>query len=179
MLLGVAGAFLAGYLGKALGYYNPGDAPGFIASILGAMALLLVYRLVAPTAPHGLVPFGINGREPKEEDFMLLAIAIPIGFTLGAATWALMRGPGGAAGCSCSMLFATIGAFIGGLAAQAMVESDSNAAIGIGAAVGGVAGGGGGGAGVWPSPEARWLTPTGRASRSSQPDTGEAAKTIR
>jgi uncharacterized membrane protein YeaQ/YmgE (transglycosylase-associated protein family) len=47
MLLGVAGAFLAGYLGKALGFYQPGHAPGLIASILGAMLLLLVYRLVA------------------------------------------------------------------------------------------------------------------------------------
>ena len=47
MLLGVAGAFIAGYLGKALGYYSPGDGPGLIASTLGAMALLLVYRLVA------------------------------------------------------------------------------------------------------------------------------------
>jgi uncharacterized membrane protein YeaQ/YmgE (transglycosylase-associated protein family) len=47
MLLGVAGAFLAGYLGKAMGYYSPGEAPGLIASVLGAMLLLLVYRLVA------------------------------------------------------------------------------------------------------------------------------------
>jgi uncharacterized membrane protein YeaQ/YmgE (transglycosylase-associated protein family) len=47
MLLGVAGAFLAGYVGKALGYYSPGRGPGLIASTLGAMLLLLVYRLVA------------------------------------------------------------------------------------------------------------------------------------
>jgi uncharacterized membrane protein YeaQ/YmgE (transglycosylase-associated protein family) len=47
MLLGVAGAFVAGYLGKALGYYNPAEAPGLIASTLGAMSLLLIYRLVA------------------------------------------------------------------------------------------------------------------------------------
>jgi uncharacterized membrane protein YeaQ/YmgE (transglycosylase-associated protein family) len=47
MLLGVAGAFLAGYLGKALGFYSPGRGPGLIASTLGAMLLLLVYRLVA------------------------------------------------------------------------------------------------------------------------------------
>jgi uncharacterized membrane protein YeaQ/YmgE (transglycosylase-associated protein family) len=47
MLLGVAGAFIAGYLGKALGYYSPGRGPGLIASTLGAMALLLVYRLIA------------------------------------------------------------------------------------------------------------------------------------
>ena len=68
---------------------------------------------------------------------MLLAIVIPIGFTLGAATWALMRGRGGFSGLLLHMLFATLGAFIGGLAAQAIVESDSNATLGIGAVVGG------------------------------------------
>lgn len=47
MLIGVAGAFVAGYLGKALGYYNPAEAPGLIASTLGAMLLLLIYRLLA------------------------------------------------------------------------------------------------------------------------------------
>lgn len=47
MLLGIAGAFLASYLGKALGYYNPTEAPGIIASVLGAMLLLLLYRVVA------------------------------------------------------------------------------------------------------------------------------------
>ena len=47
MLLGVAGAFLAGYIGKALGYYNPGEGPGLIMSTLGAIALLAVYRLIA------------------------------------------------------------------------------------------------------------------------------------
>ena len=52
MLLGVAGSFIAGYLGKALGLYSPGDAPGFIASFLGAMALLLVYRLVVGRRRH-------------------------------------------------------------------------------------------------------------------------------
>ena len=47
MLLGVVGAVVAGYGGRALGVYGPGQTPGLIASILGAMALLLVYRLVA------------------------------------------------------------------------------------------------------------------------------------
>jgi uncharacterized membrane protein YeaQ/YmgE (transglycosylase-associated protein family) len=46
MLLGVAGAFLAGFLGRALGWYNnPGEGPGIIASIIGAMLLLLLYRV--------------------------------------------------------------------------------------------------------------------------------------
>ena len=68
---------------------------------------------------------------------MLLAIAIPIGLTLGAATWALMRGSGGGSGLLLHMLFATIGAFIGGLAAQALIEPPTNTAIGVGAVVGG------------------------------------------
>ena len=46
MLIGVAGALLAGFLGRALGWYaNPGEGPGIIASIIGAMVLLLLYRL--------------------------------------------------------------------------------------------------------------------------------------
>ena len=45
-LLGVAGAFLAGYAGKALGLYQPGQVAGFIASVIGAVLLLFVYALV-------------------------------------------------------------------------------------------------------------------------------------
>ena len=46
MLIGVAGALLAGFLGKQLGWYDtPGEGPGIIASIIGAMVLLLLYRL--------------------------------------------------------------------------------------------------------------------------------------
>jgi uncharacterized membrane protein YeaQ/YmgE (transglycosylase-associated protein family) len=46
MLLGVAGALLAGFLGRAMGWYdNPGSGPGIIASVLGAMLLLFLYRI--------------------------------------------------------------------------------------------------------------------------------------
>ena len=45
MLIGVAGAFVARFVGKAVGIYPTGEAPGIIASVLGAMLLLLVYRL--------------------------------------------------------------------------------------------------------------------------------------
>jgi uncharacterized membrane protein YeaQ/YmgE (transglycosylase-associated protein family) len=46
MLIGVAGALLAGFLGRALGWYaNPGEGPGIIASIIGALLLLLLYRM--------------------------------------------------------------------------------------------------------------------------------------
>jgi len=47
MLLGVAGAFVAGFLGRAVGLYHEGDVgPGLIASILGSVLLLAVYRAV-------------------------------------------------------------------------------------------------------------------------------------
>jgi len=46
-LLGIAGSFVAGFLGRALGLYrNPASGPGIMASILGAMLILLIYRLV-------------------------------------------------------------------------------------------------------------------------------------
>lgn len=46
MLLGVAGAFIAGFLGRAVGWYDATDSgPGIIASVIGAMILLGLYRL--------------------------------------------------------------------------------------------------------------------------------------
>lgn len=44
-ILGVAGAFVAGYLGSALGFYQQGEPVGFIASVIGAILLLVVYGL--------------------------------------------------------------------------------------------------------------------------------------
>lgn len=46
-LLGVAGAVLGGYLGRALGFYGPNQAAGFLMSVLGAIVLLLIYRAVS------------------------------------------------------------------------------------------------------------------------------------
>ncbi len=45
MLLGVAGSFIATYLGQAFGWYRDGSSAGFIMSVIGAMILLLIYRL--------------------------------------------------------------------------------------------------------------------------------------
>jgi len=45
-LLGVAGAFVARWIGQLIGWYRPGDSAGFIASILVAILLLWIYRLV-------------------------------------------------------------------------------------------------------------------------------------
>lgn len=43
MLLGIAGAFVAGYLGHFLGWYVEGEPMGFLASVIGASLLLLAY----------------------------------------------------------------------------------------------------------------------------------------
>jgi uncharacterized membrane protein YeaQ/YmgE (transglycosylase-associated protein family) len=47
ILLGVAGALLAGFLGQAVGWYRAGEGAGFLAAIVGAFILLLIYRLVS------------------------------------------------------------------------------------------------------------------------------------
>ena len=48
ILLGIAGAVLAGFIGRAIGWYGPEDAgAGFIAAIIGALIILGVYRLIA------------------------------------------------------------------------------------------------------------------------------------
>lgn len=46
ILLGIAGSFIAGLLGHALGWYEVGDGPGIIASVIGAVILLAGYRAV-------------------------------------------------------------------------------------------------------------------------------------
>ena len=47
MLIGITGALVAGFLGRALGIYHAGDAgPGLIASVIGAVILLVIYRAV-------------------------------------------------------------------------------------------------------------------------------------
>jgi uncharacterized membrane protein YeaQ/YmgE (transglycosylase-associated protein family) len=46
MLLGIAGSLVAGFLGRALGWYQEGQAAGFIMSVVGAILLLALYRLV-------------------------------------------------------------------------------------------------------------------------------------
>lgn len=47
ILIGIAGAYLARFLGSAVfGWYRDGEAPGWIMSILGAMLLLWIYRMI-------------------------------------------------------------------------------------------------------------------------------------
>jgi uncharacterized membrane protein YeaQ/YmgE (transglycosylase-associated protein family) len=44
MLIGIVGALIAGFLGRTVGWYHEGEPAGFIASIVGAILLLIVYR---------------------------------------------------------------------------------------------------------------------------------------
>lgn len=46
MLLGIAGSLLASWIGGAVGLYQPGQGAGFIMSVLGAIVLLAIYRVI-------------------------------------------------------------------------------------------------------------------------------------
>ena len=51
MALGIAGSLVAGFIGRAFGWYHPGEGVGLVASVLGAMLLLWIYRMVRKGAP--------------------------------------------------------------------------------------------------------------------------------
>ena len=53
MLIGIAGASVAGFLGRAAGWYTPQEPAGFIASIFGAVLLLIVYRALVGRTSSG------------------------------------------------------------------------------------------------------------------------------
>ncbi|MFO7302645.1 MAG: GlsB/YeaQ/YmgE family stress response membrane protein [Acidobacteriota bacterium] len=46
ILLGIAGALLGGFLGRAVGWYGPNEPAGFIVATLGAILLLVIYRMM-------------------------------------------------------------------------------------------------------------------------------------
>jgi len=46
-ILGIIGAFVATYLGQALGWYRPGEGAGLVGAVVGAIIVLLVYGLIA------------------------------------------------------------------------------------------------------------------------------------
>ena len=48
VVLGIVGAFVATYLGQAVGWYQAGESAGFIASIVGAIIVLVIWGLIAP-----------------------------------------------------------------------------------------------------------------------------------
>jgi uncharacterized membrane protein YeaQ/YmgE (transglycosylase-associated protein family) len=45
ILLGIAGSYVGTFLGRSIGHYQEGQTAGFIASVIGAIVLLLIYRL--------------------------------------------------------------------------------------------------------------------------------------
>jgi uncharacterized membrane protein YeaQ/YmgE (transglycosylase-associated protein family) len=45
-LLGIVGALVATWIGQAIGWYRPGEAAGFIGAVVGAIILLVIYRMV-------------------------------------------------------------------------------------------------------------------------------------
>lgn len=47
ILLGIVGAVIATFVGRALGLYGPGEAAGFIGAVIGAILLLVIYRAIA------------------------------------------------------------------------------------------------------------------------------------
>ena len=46
-ILGIVGAFVATYLGQALGWYRPGEGAGLVGAVVGAVIVLFVYGLIA------------------------------------------------------------------------------------------------------------------------------------
>jgi uncharacterized membrane protein YeaQ/YmgE (transglycosylase-associated protein family) len=54
ILLGIAGALLGGFLGRALGLYGEGEPAGFLMAVVGSIVLLLIYRFIAGRRGYGV-----------------------------------------------------------------------------------------------------------------------------
>jgi uncharacterized membrane protein YeaQ/YmgE (transglycosylase-associated protein family) len=52
-LLGIGGSLVAGYVGQALGWYNAGEPAGWIASVIGAIVLLVVFGKLRGSRTRG------------------------------------------------------------------------------------------------------------------------------
>ncbi|HXP71443.1 MAG TPA: GlsB/YeaQ/YmgE family stress response membrane protein [Candidatus Dormibacteraeota bacterium] len=50
MIIGIAGSIIATYIGQAIGWYQAGQGAGFIMSVVGAVVLLLIYRVIKGAA---------------------------------------------------------------------------------------------------------------------------------
>jgi uncharacterized membrane protein YeaQ/YmgE (transglycosylase-associated protein family) len=50
-ILGIVGAFVASYLGQALGFYQPGQGAGLIGAVVGAVVVLLIWGMVTKNRP--------------------------------------------------------------------------------------------------------------------------------
>jgi uncharacterized membrane protein YeaQ/YmgE (transglycosylase-associated protein family) len=54
ILLGLAGSVVAGFLGRSFGLYEPGQMGGVVASVIGAIILLGIYRIIKRNAPRAV-----------------------------------------------------------------------------------------------------------------------------
>lgn len=52
ILLGISGALLGGWIGRAVGLYEPGEGAGFFLAVLGAILLLMLYRFAFKRPAH-------------------------------------------------------------------------------------------------------------------------------
>ena len=52
IILGIVGAVVGGFMGRALGWYGPNDPVGFFMAVLGAIVLLGLYRMVGGRVRH-------------------------------------------------------------------------------------------------------------------------------
>jgi uncharacterized membrane protein YeaQ/YmgE (transglycosylase-associated protein family) len=46
MIIGIAGSIIATFIGQSIGWYQPGQAAGFMMSVVGAILLLILYRVI-------------------------------------------------------------------------------------------------------------------------------------
>ena len=53
MLLGIGGSVVAGFIGRSIGAYTEGEPVGFIASVVGAIILLAIYRVIIGRSSGG------------------------------------------------------------------------------------------------------------------------------
>jgi uncharacterized membrane protein YeaQ/YmgE (transglycosylase-associated protein family) len=53
ILIGIAGALLGGFLGRAVGWYREGDPVGFVMAVLGSIILLAIYRMMTRRGDAG------------------------------------------------------------------------------------------------------------------------------
>ena len=54
ILLGIAGALLGGFIGRAMGLYGEGEPAGFIMAVIGSIILLVIYRLIVGRRGYGV-----------------------------------------------------------------------------------------------------------------------------
>jgi len=52
ILLGIGGALLGGFVGRAIGWYREGDPVGFVMAVLGSIIVIVIYRALSGGLHH-------------------------------------------------------------------------------------------------------------------------------